>query len=545
MSDHFIVSSAVKSETPVLHTEQTGKLHRKLQARHLEMIAIGGTIGTGLLLRSGGAIAGAGPVGALICFSIVGLQVYGVASSIGEMATYLPVEGAFSHFPARFVNPALGFASGWNYWLNWALTFPAEMAGIASLMGYWISPEKCASWVWALVYMVPIVGINCISVSGFAETEFVLSLVKIIAIVIFLIVGICVWFGAGTGTGALGFRNWAPAIVGETPLNRFLNIGNGFTTALFSYGGTELVGLTAGEAANPRKSVPRAINGTFYRIIIFYLGAIFLVGVLLNPSDPILSASDIKTSPFVWAYNQVGITIAADIMNGVIIVAATSAANSAIYACARTLMKLAEDGQAPRIFGRVTRQGIPIYSVMIVALLSLVFVIASYSSGSAQIFDWLSGVISVGILTCWMIMSFTHLRFRYGYLAQGRKVEDLPYIAPFFPYSDYLSLTIGTVVSAFMLVSAFYANGVDNETFFDFDWWMANSWIYCGVPLIASLFLIHATFVSGFGLVRYEDMDFETNRFIESETERAEIEALLAKPKSAKEWGRRVWSKLF
>ncbi|KAI9342269.1 amino acid permease/ SLC12A domain-containing protein [Obelidium mucronatum] len=512
----------------VLDAAPEGHLHRKLQARHLEMIAIGGTIGTGLLLRSGGAIARAGPIGALLCFAIVGLQVFGVASSIGEMATLFPVEGAFSHFPARFVNPALGFASGWNYWLVWALTFPAEFAGIAGLMSFWVSKEQVASWIWSLVYMVPIVVVNLFPVTGFAEVEYVLCIIKIFAIVLFLIIGTFVWFGVGQTTGPLGFRNWSPAIVGETGLDRFLNIGRSFTTAFFSYGGTELVGLTAGEAANPRKSVPRAINGTFYRIVIFYLGALFLVGVLLAPDSPILKAKSIKDSPFVYAYTQAGVSFGADFMNLVIIVAASSAANSALYACARTLMRLAQEGSAPRIFAKVDRRGVPMNSVIVVALFGLVAVAVAYSAGkegTGLVFDWLSGVISYGIMANWMIMSYTHLRFRKGYLSQGRKVEDLPYVAPFYPYADYVSLTIGSVVTVFLLVSAFYSNGVASEKFFT---------TQC-----------HGALKSGFKFVSFEDMDFETGRFIETASQKEENDHIHDKPKNLKEWGQKIWYKLF
>ncbi|KAI8616726.1 amino acid permease/ SLC12A domain-containing protein [Chytriomyces sp. MP71] len=561
MSSEFVTVVRQQDSAATLHTPngfasmekaevvdvRVDKLQRRLHARHLEMIAVGGTIGTGLLLRSGGAIASAGPVGALVCYALVGLQVFGVASSIGEMATLLPVEGAFSHLPARFVCPALGFVSGWNYWLNWALTFPAEMSGIASLMGYWISPVNCPSWVWSLIYMIPIVTVNCFPVTGFAEMEFVLCIIKILAIVVFMGIGICLWFGVGnSGQGPIGFRNWNPAVVGDTPLQQFMNISNGFTTAFFSYGGTELVGLTAGEAANPRLSVPRAIRGTFYRILLFYLGAIFIVGVLLRPDDPVLSSSSIKTSPFVWVYNKAGITIGADIMNAVIIVAASSAANSSIYACARTLMRLSEDGQAPRIFSRVTAHGVPLYSVFAVVFMGLLAVVAAYASGpngSVDIFNWLSGFISISILISWVVMSITHLRFRYGYLAQGRRMEDLPYIAPLFPWMQGLSLVIGAVVVAFMLMGAFDATG---DAFFDVDWWMNDSWTYAGIPLMVVLFVVYGVSHPGaFRLVRYEDMDFESNRVTETEAEIAQVAAAHARPMNAKELATLVWFKLF
>ncbi|KAJ3073647.1 hypothetical protein HDU98_000989 [Podochytrium sp. JEL0797] len=509
-------------------------LKRKLQARHLEMIAIGGTIGTGLLLRSGGAIASAGPIGALMCFALVGLQVYGVASAIGEMATYLPIEGAFSALPTRF--------------MNWVFTFPAELSGIASLMGFWISPSKCPSWVWSFVYLVPITVLNLFPVENFGEVEFVLSTIKVIAIVIFLCIAFCVWFGAGTGTGPLWFKNWNPPIQGDTSLQQFLNIAGAFTTAFFSYGGTELVGLTAGEAANPKKSVPRAINGTFYRILIFYLGAIFFVGVLLNPNDPILLGASIKTSPFVYVYSSIGIGFAADLMNAVIVVAATSAANSAVYACARTLMRLSEEGSAPKFFGKVDKRGVPVNSVLIVAIFGVVAVVAAYASGpdgSVNVFNWLSGVISYGIMAAWIIMSYTHLRFRKGYVSQGYKVEDLPYIQPFYPYSDYLSLTIGFFTSFCLLLSAFDTNGVDNADFFNINWFTGNSWTYCGIPITVCCYFGHAIFVSGFSQVKYENMDFETGKYIETAEEKAENDIVHVKPKNLKEWGSKMRSKLF
>ncbi|KAJ3118052.1 hypothetical protein HK100_000680 [Physocladia obscura] len=533
----------VVEETTEVLAVQTGRLQRKLKARHLEMIAIGGTIGTGLLLKSGSAIRGAGPLGALICFAIVGVQVYGVITSIGEMATYIPVEGAFSAFPTRFVSPAFGFMSGWNYWLNWALTFPAEMSGIASLMSYWVPTDKVASWIFSLIFMLPLIVLNLFNVSGFAEVEFVLCIIKVVTVILFLIIAFFVWFGVGTGTGALWFSNWNPAVVGPDPISRFLNVGNAFTTAFFSYGGTELVGLTAGEAANPRLSVPRAITGTFWRIIIFYIGAIFFVGVILNP------LATWSSSPFVYALNAAGISFAADFINFVVIVAATSAANSSIYACARTLLKLAEDRQAPKIFAKIDKRGVPVNSVIGIGIIGLVAVAGSYASGpdgSNNVFNFLSGVISYSIMQSWMIMSITHLRFRAGYAAQGRDIKELPYAAPFFPYFNYLSLLIGVVVTVFLLISALYPDGTPNDQFFNLDWFMNNSWTYIGIPVTFFLYIGYGLFVPGsFNLVKYEDMDFESNRLIESAEEKAAIEAIQAKPKNAQEWIQRIRYKLF
>ncbi|KAJ3073650.1 hypothetical protein HDU98_000992 [Podochytrium sp. JEL0797] len=490
-----------------------GKLHRTLQSRHLEMIAIGGTIGTGLLLRSGNAIATAGPVGALLCFSLVGLQVYGVASAVGEMVTYLPVEGAFSALPHRFVNGALGFTSGWNYGLNWSLIFPAELAGIANLMVFWIPTSTCPTFVWSLVYLVPIIGLNCFPVSSFAEVEFYLSYIKVIAIVVFILVSVFVWFGVGQGTGPLWFTNWSPAIQGEDSVEQFVNIAGAFTTAFLSFGGTEMVGLTAAEASNPRKTVPKAINGTFFKIFAFYILSVFFVGVLLPPDDPILQAETVNTSPFVYVYSSIGIGFASHMMNAIIILAVTTA----------------EEGSAPKIIGRVDKRGVPMISVLVTAAFGLAAVAAAYAAGpdgAGYVFDWLASVISFNCLVAWAFMTITHIRFRYGYLAQGRKLEDLPYVAPFFPYLDILSLTLGIFAAFCMFLSAFY--GVKE---YNLKWFTSNAWVYVGIPILLVNYVCHASFKSGFGLVKYEDMDFETGRYIETAQDKEENEREEERPK--------------
>ncbi|KAJ3283812.1 hypothetical protein HDU79_008754 [Rhizoclosmatium sp. JEL0117] len=539
---------ADKDAVQVINTSSGGQLHRKLQARHLEMIAIGGTIGTGLLLKSGGSIYTAGPLGALLCFLIVGIQGYAVTVALGEMATLIPVSGAFSHFPGRFVSPALGHASGWNYWLNWAVTIPTEMVAVAQFMLYW--PNALPNWAWSVIFYIPIAAVNLVTVLAFGEIEFVLSIVKIVAVVFFLIVGTFVWLGVGQGsTGPLWFKNYSPAIKGDDGFNRFLNIASGFTTAFFSYGGTELVGLTAAEADNPRKSVPRAINGTFYRILIFYIAAIFLVGVLLPPDSEVLdpySGNGIQQSPFVYVWTVIGIDGAGHLMNAVILIAALSTTNSGVYACSRTLLRLAEDGSAPKFFAKVDKRGIPVNATLLSLAFGVIALIANYGDASGQVFNFLSNLFPA---IAWIIISYTHLRFRRGYIAQGRRLEDLPYIAPYFPYLDFTSLTIGFAVIIYMFFSAFY-----QVSTFDVNWFTGYSWIYAGYPIVGFMFLVggwlhgHRNgtgFWSGFKLIRYEDMDFETDRLVETPEQIAENAFIKEKPKSTKEWAKKIWYKLF
>ncbi|KAJ3077410.1 hypothetical protein HDU98_000060 [Podochytrium sp. JEL0797] len=495
-----------------------------MQSRHIEMIAVGCSIGTGLLLKSGGAIFTAGPIGALIPFMIVGIQVFGVMTSLGEMATYLPVEGVFSQLPTRFLNPAYGFASGWNYWLNWALTIPTELAAIGGFMSLWVSVNSFPAWAWSGIYLLPLAILNTTGVENFAETEFSLSILKVLAVIIFIAIGIFVWFGVGQGTGPLWFKNWAPAIAGDSPIHQFKNISGAFVTAFYSYGGTEMIGIAASEASNPRKSVPKAVNGTFWRINFFYIGAIFMLGVLLPPGSEILNPnnpSGVSGSPFVYIYNMAGISAAGDIMNAVIIVACLSATNTSIYVCSRTLMRLADEGNAPKILGHVTKTGVPIYALLFSVVFGIMSVVGGYLAGTNNVFNFLSSLVSLGILGAWMTTSYAHLRFRHGYLLQGYKLKDLPYVAPFYPYSDYLSLSIGGVVTVFMAFGAFF-----EVEAYDLNWWMNNSWLYGGVGIMVALFCGKGVcdgiqsgkgVMSGFALIPYEEMDFETGRLIETE----------------------------
>ncbi|KAJ3383312.1 hypothetical protein HDU84_003719 [Entophlyctis sp. JEL0112] len=522
------------------------QMKRSLKARHLEMIAIGGTIGTGLLKKSGKTIAASGPLGALLVFAIVGLQVYGVAAGIGEMVTYLPVSGAFSALPGRFVNKPLGFATGWAYWLNWAL--PGEFTAIASLMTYWVPTTTFPAWIWSAVFFIPLALINAVNVRGFGETEYALSFIKVVVISLFMIVATAVWFGAGSDSGPLWFKYWNPPIVGSDPAKQFQNFAGAFTTAYYAYTGTELVGITSAEAENPRRSVPRAINGTFWRVIIFYIGSVFLVGVILSPASTTIVGASIADSPFVYAYRQIGIPSAASIMNAVIVIAGLSAANSGFYGASRSLYGLSQQGFAPKIFNRVNKRGIPFTALLFTIAVGVLGLIAGYSIGTNALFDFLSGFTSINGMLVWVSMSVAHLRFRWGYIAQGRDLKLLPYKAPLFPYLDLFSIFVAVFVVACILFGAF------NNAVYDLDWFTNDSWVYAGVPTFLVLFIGSGLFYgvtscsgvfSGFKLIPFAELDFETGRIIETEEELAAAEEIKKKPKTRAEWIQRIKYKLF
>ena len=250
-------------------------LKRGLKSRHIMMISLGGTIGTGLLLASGNSIAQAGPGGALLAYGLIGIMVFFLMTSLGEMAAYMPVSGSFSTYATKFIDPALGFALGWNYWYNWAITIAAEIAAVSIVMKYWF-PDT-ASWIWSVSFLAIIFLLNYLSVKSFGESEYWFAFIKVATIVIFLIVSILMIFGILGGKAPVGFTNF---FAGDGPFHGgfFATLGI-FLAAGFSFQGTELIGITAGETKDPGKSIPKAVKQIFWRILLFYILAILAIEI--------------------------------------------------------------------------------------------------------------------------------------------------------------------------------------------------------------------------------------------------------------------------
>ncbi|KAI8802566.1 lysine-specific permease [Cladochytrium replicatum] len=474
----------------------TGGVHRKLQPRHIQMIAIGGTIGTGLFVASGATIMTAGPLGSLLAFIIVGIQVWGVVTSLGEMAAFIPNSGAFNHFASRFVDDALGFTVGWNYWFQWAMTLPAELVALGIILAFWA--PQVSSWIWALISVIFLFGMNALGVQGFGELEYWLSLIKVLAIIVFLIVAILVDAGAIGDRVVLGFKYWT---IENAPINSagVLSIFTAFTTAFYSYGGTELVGITAGEAANPRKSVPKAINSTFWRILLFYVSAIFMLGLIVpnnDPDLPLASGYNAATAAFTLAFKRAGLPFGADFMNAVILVAVVSAGNSSLYASTRTLISLSEDGLAPKWLGKVDKRGVPMVGLIITTLIGCIAFLGAVF-GDGVVFSFLSNVLGIATLLTWVSVSITHLRFRAGLKKAGIPLSALPYRAPLHPLGDVVSIVISIIVLAGLLYLAFTT---EFSVIYD-------SPYYIGLPIFIVLGVGYKL-IKKSKVVKAEDMDF-------------------------------------
>ncbi len=457
------------------------------------MIAIGGSIGTGLFVASGGTIAQAGPGGALVAYAAVGLMVFLLMQSLGEMSAKLPVAGSFQTFATRFVSPSFGFAIGWNYWFNWAITVAAELVAAGIVMSFWL--PDVPGWVWAGLFLTVLTGLNALSSKVFGESEFWLALIKVLAVVVFLVAGVFMILGIW-GENSPGLSHW------QTPDEVFhggwVSIISVFMIAGFSFQGTELVGVAAGEAKNPRREIPRAIRSVFWRIMLFYIGAIFIIGCLVPFTDPSLLASgeaDVAASPFTLVFERAGIAFAAALMNAVILTAIHSAGNSGLYASTRMLYSLARDGKSPAIFGRVNTRGVPLPVLMATAGVGLFgFLSALLGQGSA--YAWLVNVSGLSGFLVWTGIAVLHYRFRRGFLAQGHTVGELPYRAAFFPIGPLLAFAMLLLVIAGQNCEAVVAGrGME----------VLSS--YIGIPLFLGLWLFHR-FVAKSRVVPLRDMDF-------------------------------------
>ncbi|KAI5303753.1 hypothetical protein KEM56_007224 [Ascosphaera pollenicola] len=443
------------SEKAIGGSKPLPELQRRLKSRHLQMIAIGGTIGTGLFIGSGGSLADAGPAGALIAYAFVGTIVYSIICSLGEMATYLPIPGAFTAYANRFVDSSLGFSMGWLYWFSWAITFALELTATGIIINYW--NKHLSQGIFIAVFWVFILFLNLMPVSCYGEIEFWFSLIKCITVIGFMIFGICINAGVGR-EGYIGFKYWhnpgafAPFkedVIGpdRLPLCKFVGFWAVLVQAGFSYQGTELVGIAAGETQDPRKSVPSAIKKTFYRIIFLFVLTVFFIGILIPYTDPSLlsDAQDASASPMVIAAKRAGVSVLPDLINAVLLTVVLSAANSNVYSGSRVLVGLANDGAAPMFLRYTNRYGVPVFAVMCTAAFGLLGFL-NLSSGGATVFGWFQNISSIAGFTSWVGIQVAHLRFMKALEAHGISRDTLPYKAPFQPYFTYYGLVSCVII---------------------------------------------------------------------------------------------------
>jgi len=463
--------------------EQYGYVKRGLKSRHIQFIALGGTIGTGLFLGIGSAFATAGPLSVLLGYSFTGLAVYGMMACLGEMATWLPLPGAIPQYCARYVDPAMGFAVGWNNWYQSSITLCAEISAASIVIGYWNDTINPSAWI--TIIIVVVICLNIFAVAIYGEAEFIFASIKIITIVGLLLLALIIDLGGAPTHDRLGFRYWnnpgaMKEYIGSGNTGRFLGLWSTLVNAAFSYGGVEMVAVAAGEAEDPRRNIPKAVRRVFWRILFFYVLGSLAIGVLVPSDDPHLSASGTRASPWVIAMDRATIPVLPSIINAVILTSASSSANAFLYTGARYLFGVAQNKQAPKFLLKCSKGGVPYYCVAITASLSLLTYM-SVSTGANEVFLWFQNLVTIAQLFTWCSICIAYIRFHAALKAQGVDRSTLVFRSPFQPYLAYGTFFYFALIILFNGWVVF-TNGS----------WSVNDFLisYIGVPIYFLLYVV-------------------------------------------------------
>ena len=376
------------------------RLKRGLKNRHIQLIALGGAIGTGLFLGSASVIQSAGP-GIILGYAIAGFIAFLIMRQLGEMVVEEPVAGSFSHFAYKYWGGFAGFASGWNYWVLYVLVAMAELTAVGKYIQFWW-PE-IPTWASAAVFFIAINAINLTNVKVFGEMEFWFAIIKVVAVVAMILFGGWLLFSGNGGPQATVRNLWEQGGFlphGMTGLVMMMAI------IMFSFGGLELVGITAAEADNPEQSIPKATNQVIYRILIFYVGSL---AVLLSLLPWTRVTAD--TSPFVLIFHELGDTLVANALNVVVLTAALSVYNSCVYCNSRMLFGLAQQGNAPKALLSVDKRGVPVNTILVSALVTALCVLINYLAPESA-FGLLMALVVSALVINWAMICITHLKFR-------------------------------------------------------------------------------------------------------------------------------------
>ncbi|GAM89684.1 hypothetical protein ANO11243_077230 [Dothideomycetidae sp. 11243] len=500
-------------------------LHRGLKARHISMIAIGGALGTGLLIGSGSSLASSGPGSLFISYLLVGFIVFLTMAALGEMAAWNPMQAGFAGYASRYCSPSLGFALGWTYLFKYLIIVPNQLTAAALVISYWIPRETLNPGVFIAIFLVVIICINMIGIKFFGEFEFWLSSLKVVTIIGIILLSLILALGGGPKHDRTGFRYWKspgafkPKYV-EGSAGQFLGFWSCMVNAVFAYLGTELVGVTAAEAQNPRRTVPRAIKLTFFRILVFYVLSVFLVGMLVPyNSKQLATATSAPTganaSPFVVAIKIAGIHGLDHVINACILIFVFSAANSDLYIASRTLFALSCDRKAPRIFSRTNKWGTPYVALALAATVALIAFL-NVSSNSQQVFGYFVNLVSILGLLAWISILVTHIYFVRARRAQGVSDKALAYVAPLGIAGSYGALAMCILIALTKNYAVFVHN---HKTYGDFDY---KNFItgYLGIPLYLLLVFGHKFWTKS-RAARPEECDLFTGKDLVDREEEA------------------------
>ncbi len=478
-------------------------LSKSLKSRHIQMIAIGSCIGTGLFVGSGTALKTGGPLGVILGWSIIGSAVFCTIQSLGELAVAYPMPGAFTTLSNKFIDSSWAFALGWIYSIQWLATLPLELVASSITIKYWEKDISSAAFV--VIFYVLIVVINLFGAKGYGEAEFWFSLTKVVTLLGFFILAIVLICGGGPSQGYIGAKYWHdPGCLAAG----FKGVCSVFVTSAFSYIGTEMVGITAAETGNPQKTIPAATKQVFWRIIFFYITSLLMVGFLVPYTQKELlssSSADASASPFVLAIVNAGIKGLPSVINAVIMIAVVSVANSSVYACSRTLQGMADLGFAPKILGYVDKKGRPLTSLILTLFIGLLcFVCASPQEG--EVFAWMMGIAGLAGILVWMSISICHIRFRAALKRQGRGTAELAFVSKTGIWGSAYSVLINVLMLVAQFWVALYPIGEqpDAAVFFK---------AYLTIPVTLVCYFGHKIYTKNWKfLIPISDIDLDIGR---------------------------------
>lgn len=474
-----------RSQSHTVGEVQALKTHRGIKSRHAQMIAIGGTIGTGLFVGSGQALAVAGPAFLFLAYCIICILVYGIVTATTEISSYLPTSGcSMAFYGSRFVSKSLGFAMGWLYWYSFGIIVAYEITAAGIVISYW--PNNVPIAVWITIMLLVIAALNFFPVRVYGETEFWFASLKVFMIIGLLILSFILFWGGGPSRDRLGFRYWQhPGATKEYLVDgaagRFCAFLYVLVFSVFSFNfAPELLVITAGEMQNPRKNLPIAAKRYFYRLIIFYIGGVFAIGVICNSNAKGLTngGAGAAASPWVIAIKDAGIHGLDSVVNAVIITSAWSSGNSYLYMSSRSLYSLAVAGNAPRIFTRCNRWGVPYYAVGA----SSCFAFLAYlncSSNASVVFNWFINLTNTAGFTSWVCCCIIFLRFRKACAAQNVKVSYQSRVQPYMAWVSMVSFGLLLLLNGF---SVFFPGEFTASSFLT---------AYIGLPIFLCIYAGH------------------------------------------------------
>ncbi|KAL1874622.1 amino acid transporter [Paecilomyces lecythidis] len=513
-------------------------LRRGLKSRHTTMIALGGALGSGLIIGTGSALANAGPAPVLIGYSTVGFVVWIMLTGLCEMATYLPIPEGFVGFASRFVDPALGFALGWTYWIKYAISTPNQLTAISLVLQYWVPRETVNPGVFIAIFIVVIVLVNYSGVRFFGEFEFWLSSLKVITLVGVILLSLILACGGGPDHIPKGFRYWHdPGAFREYyahgSLGRFLGVWSTMGTATFAYLSIEFIGVTVGEAQNPRRSIPRAARLIFYRILFFYILSVLFLGMIVPYNSPKLAFAAKKStsaaaSPFVVAIVLAGIEGLPGLLNACILIFVFSAGISDLYISSRTLYGLAQSGKAFQFLAKTDKRGVPVASLAVSALFTLL-AFMNVSSNSKTVFQYFVNCITLFGLIVWVCILLSHICFVRARQIQRISPEKMHYKAPLGVYGSWGALSFCVLIA---LTKNFFVFIHTTSGDFDYKGFITG---YIAIPVFL-IFLAGYKFIYKTKGVNPAQADLFTG-LLEVELHEAEWAALVAeKAKSQTHW---------